>query len=271
MHGLTTMHSNIITDIRIAREAGYDALEMTEAKLSRFLNLGFKADELKQAFKKYSIKPVCINALYDVELINPDDKKKVLLKADELCKIAEIINCPLIQIVAFCGLQDKPWNEILEFTSKNISDIADIGIKYSIKFQIEFISWSPINSISKGLQVLDRVKRDNVGLVIDFWQLYAGEETTVEEIAKLDKSLIFNVHFSDGIHHKKGTEWVETNLRGFLLGEGEIPLKEWVDAVKSTGYDGIYSPEIYSPKHWEWDLLEIAIESRKRMEMYLKS
>ena len=42
MHGLSTMHSNIKTDIRIARESGFEALEIVESKLLRFLDLGFK-------------------------------------------------------------------------------------------------------------------------------------------------------------------------------------------------------------------------------------
>jgi sugar phosphate isomerase/epimerase len=56
-----------------------------------------------------------------------------------------------------------------------------------------------------------------------------------------------------------------------LPGEGEIPIKEWVEAVKSTGFDGVYSSELLSPKHWEWDILEIARETKLRMENYLKS
>ena len=85
----------------------------------------------------------------------------------------------------------------------------------------------------------------------------------------MDKLKIYAVHFSDGIRRKKDTKWIETDLRGFMLGEGEINIKEWADAVKNTGFDGVYSPEIYSPRHWEWDVLEVAIESRERMEKYL--
>jgi len=43
-------------------------------------------------------------------------------------------------------------------------------------------------------------------MVIDFWQLWAGEETTPDEVAKLDSSLIYGVHFCDGIRHVKVTE-----------------------------------------------------------------
>lgn len=271
MHGISTMHSNIKTDIRIARESGFEALEIVASKLLRFLDLGFKAEELIPLFKKHSIKPVCINTLKDIERIEPNKHTELLQEAERLCQVAHIIKCPTVQLVPLCGLEGKPWSEVLEITSKNIAEIADIGKKFGIRFQLECMAWSPIHSLSQSLQVIKQAGRDNVGIVVDFWHLYAGGETTPDEVAKLNSSIIYGVHFCDGIRHIEGTPWVEENLRGFLPGEGEIPIKEWVEAVKNTGFDGVYSPELFSPKHWEWDLLEIARETKLRMEKYLKS
>lgn len=53
---------------------------------------------------------------------------------------------------------------------------------------------------------------------------------------KIDKELIYNVHLSDGKRPGIGQEWVDEKLlRGYLLGEGEIPLQECSDAIKNTG------------------------------------
>lgn len=270
LHGLSTMHSNVKTDIRIAGEAGFEAIEITENKLLRYLDVGLKAKDLVPLLKKYSVSPVCINALKNIERIESGEKKDLLSEAEILCKAANDLGCPVIQLVPFCGLEGRPFPEILKLTAQNISEIADIGKVYGIKFQLEPIAWSPINSLSKSLKVIDIVARDNVGMVIDFWHLWAGEETTPEDVSKLDKSLIYGVHFGDGKRRKKNTEWNEEGLRGFLAGEGDIPINEWIKAIKATGFDGVYSSELYSPKHWEWDLFEIAVETRKCMEEYIK-
>ena len=34
-------------------------------------------------------------------------------------------------------------------------------------------------------------------------------------------------------------------------GEGVIPLREWAAAIRSTGFDGWWDNELYSPLHWE--------------------
>ncbi len=269
MHELATMHSNIKTDIRIAREAGYNALEIFEGKLLRYLDCGYKAEDLLSLFKKYNIKPACINALKDVERVKPEEREKLLIEAERLCDAAEKFGCSIVQLVPYCRLAGRPWKEILEITAKNIADIADIGKKYGIKFQLEPIAWSPIHSLSRSLQVIENVERENVGLVIDFWHLWAGGETEIDEVSKLNKKMIYGIHFCDGIKNTPGKEWNELELRSFLPGEGDIDIKKWVEAVKNTGFDGVWSAELLSPKHWEWDLLEIAIETKARMEKYI--
>jgi len=42
--------------------------------------------------------------------------------------------------VPFCGLEGKPWEEVLELTARNVADIADIGKKTWVRFQLEAYS-----------------------------------------------------------------------------------------------------------------------------------
>lgn len=269
MHGLSTMYCNLRTEIRIANEAGYDALEIFAPKLLRYLDCGFKAEDVVPLFETYSVRPVCVNGLRDIERVEPREREELLAEAERLCAAAEVLGCPTIQLVAFCGLEGRPWDEVLQLTARNVADIADIGKRHGVRFQLEVIASSPIHSLSQGLQVIEEAGRDNVAMVIDFWHLSAGEETTPDEVAALDSSMIYGVHFCDGILHTPGTEWDELALRSYLPGEGDIPVEEWVAAVKATGFDGVWSCELYSAKHWEWDLLEIARKTKALMEQYI--
>lgn len=271
MHGLSTMHCNLKTDIRIASECGFEALEITDSKLVRYLDCGFGLEDMVLLFNKYKIKPVCINALKHIERVQPDEYIELIDEAERLIVAAHTIKCPTIQLVPFCGLEGRPWKEVLKLTAKNISVIADMGKEFGIRFQLEPIAWSPIHSLSQSLEVIKQAEKENVGMVIDFWHLWAGGNTKPDEVAKLDKSMIYGVHFCDGARYPGKGEWVETSLRGYLPGDGEIPVKEWTDAVKATGFDGVWSSELLSPKHWEWDLLEIARETRLRMERFVNS
>ena len=268
LHGISTMHHNLRSDIRLAREAGYDALELTEVKLLRYLDTGQRAEDLVPLFEKYDIRPMCINALKGIEVREPLARAEVMATARRLCQAAQIIGCPVVQLVPLSALDHMPWEEGFKLTVRNVAEIADLGKQHGIKFQMEPVAWAPINSLSKSLRLIEETGRDNLGMVIDFWHLWAGEETMPDEVAQLDGSQIFGVHFCDGLRHEKGTEWVEEELRGLLPGEGEIPIEEWVAAVKATGYDGVWDCELYSPKHWEWDLIQLALETKARLERY---
>jgi sugar phosphate isomerase/epimerase len=52
-----------------------------------------------------------------------------------------------------------------------------------------------------------------------------------------------------------------------MTGGGSIPLQEWVDAVKATGYDGWYASEIFCDKANEFDFLEVATTLRNLMHI----
>jgi len=269
LHGLSTMHCNIVTEVRIAKETGYEGFEIVETKLLRYLDQGYQSEELLAQLQKHRVRPVVINALKDIERVKPGEREQLLEEADRLCTAAQVLECPTIQLVPFCGLEGRPLDEIMNLTANNVADIADIGKSYGIRFQLEPIAWSPIHSLAQSLELISMVGRDNVGMVIDFWHLWAGQETTPDEVAELDGSMIYGVHFCDGVKHTPGTEWNEEALRGYLPGEGDIAIEEWVHAVKATGFDGVWSSELLSPSHWEWDLWEIARECRDRMLEYI--
>jgi sugar phosphate isomerase/epimerase len=270
LHSISTMHCNVKTEVRIAKETGYDAMEVMASKVHRYVDSGGEPEAMLPVFEEYGIWPICFNALCNVEVVEPEKKKKMLAEARKLCEIAKIWRCPTMQVCPLCALEGRPWKEIRDLTAQNLKEIADIGKLNGVRFQVELIAYSPIHTLAQALEVIDRTGRDNVGLVIDFWHLYAGGGTTPHEVAKLDKSMIYGVHFCDGTARVKVTAANELEVRSYRPGEGDIPVQEWVDAVLATGYDGSWSPELCSPKLWEEDLWEVARMCREDIEKYLK-
>jgi sugar phosphate isomerase/epimerase len=98
--------------------------------------------------------------------------------------------------------------------------------------------------------VIDAAERDNAGLVLDFWHLWQ-RGTTPDDVARLDRRFISGVDFADSLG-PAGSPSPGQRSRCVWPGEGEIPLREWVAAVRATGFDGWWDNELYSPPHWEW-------------------
>ena len=267
LHSLATMHSNVATEIRLARETGYDGIEFFLPKLERYLEQGHTAAKLASHLERYNLQPTCINALLSIER-QGEDRTQLLKEAERLCATAASLRCPVLQVVPFNGLSHLPYDQSFALIIENIRALADIGARHGTRLQLEVIAWTPIRTLRQSLEIIEKVGRENVGIVVDFWHLWAGEGTRPEEVAKLDKDLITGIHFCDGKKIPKDREWEEAELRGFLAGEGDIPLVEWCDAVKATGFDGPWSCELTSPKHWEWDTVELMRELRRLMLEY---
>ena len=84
LHSLATMHSNVATEIRLARETGYDGIEFFLPKLERYLEQGHTAAELASHLERYNLQPTCINALLSIER-QGEDRTQLLKEAERLC------------------------------------------------------------------------------------------------------------------------------------------------------------------------------------------
>jgi sugar phosphate isomerase/epimerase len=260
------MHTNVMTDIRIAKEVGYDAIEIWVSKLERFLDAGHQAEELLPALG--SLRPAMLNCLLHIERQEPEARRELREHCEKLCAAAEILHCPTLQVIALSALQGEPWPEVRVKTGRALAELADIAAPFGVRLAFEPVSFAPVRTLAQALEVLDVAERDNVGLCMDTFHQWTGG-TPWDDVAALDPSLIVVAHISD-VTPRKGEEWSDTD-RDVLPGDGILPLKEGIEAVRATGYDGLWSVELLGAYHWEWDPLELAAELKRRSEVLLAS
>lgn len=274
LQSLATKHCNLITDIRIAQETGHVGIEINGDKLKRYLAQGYKVENLLPLLQ--NLPPVGLTYVKDIERQEPNDYSALLRECEELCSLAERLGCPMVQLLTgpldpqgpYRGLAGIGWPEMRRLTARNLQALSDIGRNHKVKFFLEPLAWTPLHQLQQALEVIDATERDNVGLVVDFWHLW-GSGTTVEEISKLNKNTIFCVHFCDALEPwgQRGT--AEQRGRDVWTGAGRIPLQEWVNAVRSTGFDGCWSCELLSPKYWELDPWTTARDLKAFLEYLL--
>lgn len=256
-HGVSVWYSNAVTQLRIASEAGFDALEILPEHLFRYIDNGGSLEKFLALMDQHGIEISCINALKRIGRHQTEERAEMLKEAHKICHAAQVLKCPVVQIMALNELDHLSEDARNEILVRNIGDIADIAKQYGIKLQIEVVAFTRFNSLSQGLDIIKRVGCDNVGLVIDFWHLHAGGNTQPDEVARMDVNLIYGIHFCDGRAVRPGEEWDEWVQRDYQPGEGDVDIAAWIEAVRATGYDGVWCPEQLSPTHWEDDLFQI--------------
>ncbi len=69
LHTGSIMHTNLMTDIRVAQETGYDAIEFYIPKLVRYLEAGYRAEQLLPELG--SLRLAVINSFLHIERQDP--------------------------------------------------------------------------------------------------------------------------------------------------------------------------------------------------------
>ena len=261
LHTICARYSNLKTDIRVAKETGYAAIEPTTTKLERYLDAGYRAEELFPALG--SLKVDMISSFEAIESQDPDKMRK---RCRRLCEAAQTLGCSAFQVVALDGLKHLPWPEMRTAFAASLRDLADIAAPFGVWLALEPVAFAPLKTLSQAIEVIDAAQRENIGLNIDTFHIWAGG-TPWEEVARLDSDKIVVVHLSDATP-RRGEQWSDAD-RGVFPGEGIIPLEEGIAAIRSTGYEGAWAIEMISDYYWEWDPWVLAREARARAEALL--
>ena len=287
MNSTATLHCNVVQEIKIAREIGFQGVEIQIDKLFRYLDAGNRIEQLRPLLGDMEV--AAIGALQNIER-QGDAHASYIEDVRKACETASGIGASMVQICTgpsdlsvvrdfhagvlkdtdtrYRGLLGETEDALIEQTANNVAEAADIAADYGLELYIEPLAWVPLCKISQALKVIEAAGKKNVGVVIDFWHMWTTGETP-EFVASIPKELIKMVHICDGIRCEPGAIPDQDVLRDVWTGEGDIPLKRWIDAVKQTGYDGWCSTEIFSNRIAEKDPVVTAATLKTNFEYML--
>ena len=87
-----------------------------------------------------------------------------------------------------------------------------MDVRLGLHLSLEPLSWAPINGLKKSLRLIHMAGRPNVRIVIDYWHCFTAG-VAPEEVAQLDKKLIYGVHVCDSLPFSGGIP-IEDELVG---------------------------------------------------------
>jgi 2-keto-myo-inositol isomerase len=266
LNGATTMHADLETDIKAASAAGYELIEIWAAKLREFLKTKTVAD-LKRLLEANNLEPYSINSIEHITFRAAADYENIKRETEELSKIANEINCPYVVVVPGKLPNNASEEEIIEESVKVLNELADIAEKYNVGLAFEFLGQfdCSVQTLDLDKKIIERVNRENVGLVIDTFHFYAGN-SSFEAIETLDPNKLFIFHINDAENLPKESL---TDAHRLYPGEGILPIKEIKKRFEKIGYDRMVSIEIFRPEYWDDDPFEVAKKARAATQKVL--
>ena len=266
-NGATTMTSNLETDIRVAGEAGFDVLEITATKLDAFLT-NHSIDDARKLIDAARLKTHAINSIEKINFREAEGRAEVLARTRQLCEYAQALACPWIVAVSGPAPEGTPWEAIRNNTVTSLRAMSEIAAPLDVNLAFEFLGfpWCSVRTAAQGWEIVRETDRANVGMVIDTCHFFAGG-SALDSIRAIDAKKLAIFHINDVEPMPK--EQI-TDANRLFPGDGVIPLKEIIGAVRGIGYHGVASVEIFRPEYWQRDPLAVAKEAKMKSMRVLR-
>ena len=239
-------------DVALCEKSGFTVFELRFDMVKKYLDTHTFAD-LKVLFQTHSVRPVTINAIFDINFANEDEWKRITEQFTFACQISEVTGARTVIIVpgTFDGTATREWQEIADDSAKALTRLAHMGEPYGMKLAFEPIG-APnryVRSIAEGWEVVQAVAREDVGIAADLYNqyLYGNWEHELDALRCLPAEKIHIVHLNDveALPFEQLGTWNRT-----LPGDGIADCSAYLQAICLTGYDAVVSVETLSHRLW---------------------
>jgi len=244
-----------------AIENGYDGIDfrgyLGELDIYKLPEFSTEVEETVKRFRDASLEIPCFSSSARIFTTSEDETKKYIEELTEYAKLCNIFNSPYIRV--FGGqIGDISREEAIEIAVKNAKEYIRIVEPFNVKLLLEtHDDWTECEYVKT---VLNKVNSDSLQVL---WDIHHPYRTVGEDINKTWETLGEWVKYT----HWKDSYIKEDTVRGYqlcLLGEGDIPLPEIMNLLKTNGYDGYYTLEW--EKKWCPEIEEPEVAFKKYVE-----
>lgn len=248
--------------VRIAAEAGYDAIEPWDRELEEFEEQGGNLKELGQEIKDRGLFVPSVIGLWNALPPTQDEWEASLEDTRRRMRMAADIGSEHIQTIP----NTVGENYDIRWVADRYRDLIEIGTQeYGIKPALVFVKFFPLKTLGEATAVALNANHPQALIIPDTYHMYISQGG-FHGLPLLNGDIIAIFQFSDAPGSPPPDE-LEDRHRVFP-GDGILPLPQILTDLKAIGYNGCVSLELYNPDYWEQDLQEVADTGlRKTLEV----
>jgi len=203
----------------------------------------------------------------DLEGSAPEVKKRKIELARQFMDQMKLVGCDTLVL---CSNVNEDVEQNWATAVQDVREIGELGKARNIRVAFEPICYGRwINNYITGWELVRDVDHSHVGLVLDAAHIFLPE-TPLQPIEQIPKDKIFLVELSDFPATTFDKRELLRNYRLFP-GEGVRPLREFVDHVYATGYDGVLSLEVFNARYRAADPRFVAKRGMQALEKLLSN
>jgi len=252
LHTWTLESTPFAETLRIAREAGWDAVEIRRSDVMQCYKAGLQRDDVIRLIRDSGIAVAMMGTEYGWLFAQDDEYRRLLAVLDETCVIAKAVGCSMIMTATGQATGS------IDTAAANMCAAADVVAAHGLRMAYEFSSaHQSVNRLDIAQEIHARVAHPAFGLLLDAYHLERSGAGG-RGFSGVPEEHIFAFQYSD----------VPTTAAPGMLrpadrlapGRGVVRWNEVFTLLAEKNYQGYLSFEAPNPDLWARPALEVARE-----------
>jgi sugar phosphate isomerase/epimerase len=252
LHSWTLDTTPLPQVLRIARETGYNAVELRHVDFERCMQAGMSNEQVLVMIRASGIRVSCMGLESGMLFAKGDEQKRLLESMDTMCARAAALKCEVMMVAP----GTNPASSVKD-AAKNFARGCDVAGKHHLRCALEFSSRHPlVNRLAVAREILALANKPNGGLLIDTYhaQSVGDGGRGFEDVPATD---IIAFQFSDV---PPGPMSPGAALDRLPPGKGVVQWREVLQLLMEKGYDRYLNYEAPNPALWSRPPVDVAKE-----------
>ena len=253
LHTWTIDTTPLADALRVARDAGFNAVELRYIDFKRCMDSGMTNDAVLEMIRESHIKVAVIGAEAGLLFARGEEQRRLLDSLDRTCANAVALGCGTVMM----SPGRNPESTVRE-AAANFKRGGEVAQKHGVRLALEFNSRHPlINRLEVAREMVAIAGVPSCGLLLDVYHLHCSgapgrgfEDVPGEEI--------FAFQFSDAPPGPPSR--VGTAVDRLPPGKGVVRWNEVFQLLMEKGYQGYLVYEAPNPAQWSRPSEEVARE-----------
>ncbi|MFO0909296.1 MAG: sugar phosphate isomerase/epimerase family protein [Isosphaeraceae bacterium] len=253
----------LLDKIAIASRAGYQAIEPWNDEIDVYLNQGGTLDDLRKAIDDAGLRVVSVIALHSWMTSQGEAHRQALEECRRRIDQAVALGSPYI--VA------SPPQEVVDLAqaAERFGELVRLGRSAGIEPSMEFLGFvDGVNNVASAWTIARDCGEPNATVVADVFHMMRGGGS-IDDLLTLRGDQIACFHIND--LPRDPDPRVQTDYDRVMVGEGIADLPRVISNLRSIGYRGPLSLELFNRKLWEADPGEVVTLGLERIRALVES
>lgn len=261
--------SSLMEDLQLAEMNGYDFIELRIDMLREYLEKG-SLDELKHFFECHHLKPAGFNSIENINFASKEKWQEIEADLQFVCEVKAAIGGDVLVVVPTIDdnhqwREEEIFNDSVAVLRRILATTAEANLK--IAFEPIGSKNCCVRSLQQAHRIVKEVNKANVGLIVDAFNLHLYDAwESINYLDSISVQEIFCYHIDDS--DDLPLELLDHAHRLFP-GNGTIPLQKISDKLKSIGYEGVCSLELFNPSYWQMNPQDVFAIGAEKTKIYL--